>query len=213
MHALRTFCTALLLTATIAVAQSAAATGDASPAASAFIQEMGNDAIRELTDPAIPQAEREERFRRLLVDRFDMAAISKFVLGRYWRSTNEAQRVEFQRLFVDFIVGSYSARFSEYLGQGLKVTGSSAEDGGTILVHSKIDMPSSEDILVDWQLRRTDGNLAIVDIIVEGVSMNVTQRSEFASLIQNRGGVNGLIDALRTKNPNQSTRRGGKEQN
>ena len=213
MYALRTFCTALLLTATIAVAQSAAATDDASPAALAFIQKLGNDAIKELTDAAIPQAEREARFRRLLVDRFDMAAISKFVLGRYWRSTNEAQRVEFQRLFVDFIVGSYSVRFSEYLGQGLKVTGSSAEDGGTILVHSTIDMPSSEDILVDWQLRRTDGNLAIVDIIVEGVSMNVTQRSEFASLIQNRGGVNGLIDALRAKNSDQSTRRGGKEQN
>ena len=213
MRALRTFCTALLLTATIAVAQSAAATDDASPAALAFIQKLGNDAIKELTDAAIPKAEREARFRRLLVDRFDMAAISKFVLGRYWRSTNEAQRVEFQRLFVDFIVGSYSVRFSEYLGQGLKVTGTSAEDGGIILVHSKIDMPSSEDILVDWQLRRTDGNLAIVDIIVEGVSMNVTQRSEFASLIQNRGGVNGLIDALRAKNSGQSTRRGGKEQN
>src|SRR6185295_8335774 len=148
MHSLRTFCTALILTATIAVAQSAAATGDASPAALAFIQELGNDAIQELTNPAIPQAEREARFRRLLVDRFDMAAISKFVLGRFWRSANEEQRVEFQRLFVDFIVGSYSVRFSEYLGQGVKVTGSSAGDGGTILVHSKIDMPSSKDARV-----------------------------------------------------------------
>jgi phospholipid transport system substrate-binding protein len=104
-------------------------------------------------------------------------------------------------------------RFSDYLGQGVKVAGSSAEDNGTIVVHSNIDMPSSEDILVDWQLRRTDGNLAIVDIIVEGVSMNVTQRSEFASLIQSHGGVNGLIEALRTENPNRVTRRGGKEQN
>ncbi|MCI0430492.1 MAG: ABC transporter substrate-binding protein [Rhodospirillales bacterium] len=200
MYALRTFCTALLLTAAIAVAQPAAATGDASPAAIAFIQELGNDAIKDLTDPAIPQSEREARFRRLLVDRFDMAAISKFVLGRYWRSTNEAQRVEFQQLLVDFIVSSYSVRFSEYLGEGVKVTGSSAEDSGTILVRSKIDMPSSEDIRVDWRLRHADGNFAIVDIIVEGVSMGVTQRSEFASMIHDRGGVNSLIEALRTKN-------------
>jgi len=195
----RTFCAALALTAAIAFAQSAAATGDASPAAAAFIQELGNDAIK-LTDPAIPQPEREARFRQLLVDRFDMAAISKFVLGRYWRSTNETQRVQFQQLLVDFIVGSYSVRFSEYLGEGVKVTGSSAEDGGTILVHSKIDMPSSEDIPVDWRLRRADGGFAIVDIIVEGASMDVTQRSQFASVIQNRGGVDGLIEALRTKN-------------
>ena len=200
MRALRTFCTALLLTATIAVAQSAAATDDASPAALAFIQKLGNDAIKELTDPGIPQAEREARFRRLLVDRFDMAAISKFVLGRYWRSTNEAQRAEFQRLFVDFIVESYSVRFSDYLGQGVKVTDSSAEDNGTIVVHSNIDMSSSENIRVDWHLRPLDGSFAIMDIIVEGVSMAVTQRSEFASVIQSKGGtVKGLIDALRAK--------------
>lgn len=200
MYALRTLCTAVLLTSAIAVARPAAATGDAGPAASAFIQELGHDAIKELTDPAIPQSERQARFRRLLVDRFDMAAISKFVLGRYWRSTNEAQRVEFQQLFVDFMVGSYSVRFSEYLGEGVKVTGSSAEDGGTIVVYSKIDMPSSEDIRVDWRLRSAAGNFAIVDIVVEGVSMEVTQRSEFASMIQDRGSVNGLIEALRTKN-------------
>ena len=142
----------------------------------------------------------EARFRWVLVDRFDMAAISKFVLGRYWRSTNEAQRAEFQRLFVDFMVGSYSSRFSDYLGEGVRVTGSGAEDGGSILVHSTIDMPSAEDIRVDWRLRRAGGNFAIVDIIVEGASMEVTQRSAFASMIQDRGGIDGLIEALRTKN-------------
>jgi phospholipid transport system substrate-binding protein len=199
MYALRSICTALLLATAISTAQPSAATGDAtSPAAFAFIQDLGNDATKELTDPAIPQSERETRFRRLLVDRFDMAAISKFVLGRYWRSANEAQRVEFQRLFVDFIVGSYSVHFSDYLGDGVKVTGTSV-DGDNILVQSKIDMPSSEDIRVDWLLRQADRNFAIIDIIVEGVSMNVTQRSVFASAIQERGGINGLIEALRTK--------------
>jgi phospholipid transport system substrate-binding protein len=205
MFALRSICRALSFITAIFVAQPSAATGDAGSAAFAFIQGLGNDATKELSDPAIPQSERDTRFRRLLVDRFDMAAISKFVLGRYWRSTNEAQRMEFQHLFVDFIVGSYSVRFSAYLGEGVKVTGTSV-DGGTILVHSKIDMPSSEDIRVDWLLRHADGNFAIVDIIVEGVSMSVTQRSEFASVIQNRGGVSGLIEALRTENLQSANR-------
>jgi len=199
MHALCTLCTAVFLAAAIAFSQPAVA-GDANPAASAFIQELGNDAIQQLTDPAIPQSEREARFRRLLNEHFDMAAIAKFVLGRYWRSTNEVQRVEFQQRFVDFIVASYSVRFSEYMAEGFKVTGSSVENGDTIAVHSKIDMPSSKDIQVDWRLRGSDRNFAIVDIVVEGVSMGVTQRSQFASMIQSSGGVNGLIEALRTRN-------------
>jgi len=192
--AFRTVCAALLLIGAIAAAQSVAA-GEASPAA--FVQELGNDALKELTGPAVLQSERDARFRQLLLDRFDMAAISKFVLGRYWRSASEAQRAEFQDLFVDFIVNSYSERFSEYLGEGVKVTGANAEDDGTTLVRSKIDMPSAEDVRLDWRLRAADGKFVIVDIIVEGVSMDVTQRSQFASIIQDRG-VNGLIEALRT---------------
>lgn len=199
MTALRTVCTALLIFAAFVTVWPAFA-ADANPAASAFMQALGNEAVRELTDPAVPKAEREARFRRLLNDHFDMAAISKFVLGRYWRSANESQREEFRKLFEDFIVGSYSARFGEYRGEAFKVAGSSIDNAGSIIVHSKIDMPSSEDIRVDWRLRGADPDFSIVDIIVEGVSMAVTQRSEFASVIQSRGGVDGLIEALRTKN-------------
>jgi phospholipid transport system substrate-binding protein len=199
MTALRNFCTSLLIVAAFVAAWPAAA-ADADPAASAFMQTLGNEAIRDLTDPAVPKGEREVRFRRLLDDHFDMAAISKFVLGRYWRSADESQRDEFRKLFEDFIVGSYSARFGEYRGEAFKVEGSSVDNAGSIIVHSRIDMPSSEDIRVDWRLRGTDADFSIVDIIVEGVSMAVTQRSEFASVIQSRGGVDGLIEALRTKN-------------
>src|SRR5215475_5597206 len=174
-RAFRAFCAALLLTTTVA----AATTGDADPAT--FVQRLGNDAIKELADPAIAQSEREVRFRRLLRDRFDMAAISKFVLGRYWRSADERQRAEFQQLFVEFVVRSYSTRFGEYLGKGIKVTGASAEDGGTVLVHSKVDLPSSasRNVSVDWRVRGADSSFAVVDIIAEGVSMSVTQRSQF----------------------------------
>ena len=192
------FCIALLLAVVIALAQSRAATDNASPAALAFIQDLGNDALKGLINPAIAPSEREARFRRLLNDHFDIATISRFVLGRYWRSANAAQRAQFQQLYVDFIVGSYSMRFSDYLGEGVKVTGSDVEDDGTVLVHSKIDMPSADDIRVDWRLHRTAGSFSIVDIVIEGASMGVTQRSEFASVIQNQG-VDGLIDALRTK--------------
>lgn len=197
MTALRAFLVCILAFATVTVAAPARA-GDDNPAASAFMQSLGAKAIQELTDPAVPQHDREARFRRLLDEHFDMAAISKFVLGRYWRTASEQQRLDFQKLFEDFLVTSYSARFGEYRGQGFAVAGSDS-DNGAIIVHSKIDMPSSEDIRVDWRLRPGDDQFDIVDIIVEGVSMAVTQRSEFASVIQSRGGVDGLIEALRAK--------------
>jgi phospholipid transport system substrate-binding protein len=203
MYTLRTFrvlCSALLVTVMLAVGPTASTTEDGRSAAFALIQGLGNEAIGQLSDPAISPSQREARFRRLLNDHFDMAGISRFVLGRYYRSANEAQRVEFQRLFVDFVVRAYAARFGENRGERFNVTGSSVESGGTILVRSKIAIPSSEEIQVDWRLRGAERNLAIVDIVVEGVSMAVTQRSEFASMIQSRGGVAGAIEALRATN-------------
>jgi len=190
----------LLFAVALAFAAAPAGADDANPAASAFMQSLGSKAINELTDPAVPQSDRQARFRTLLDEHFDMPAIAKFTLGRYWRPATDEQRTEFRKLFEDFLVQSYSTRFAEYHGQGFVVAGSTADDGGTTVVHSKIDMPSSEDVRVDWHLRPRDSSFAIVDIVVEGVSMAVTQRSEFASVIQSRGGVAGLLDALRTKN-------------
>jgi len=199
----------LLFAVALAFAAAPAGADDANPAASAFMQSLGSKAITELTDPAVPQSDRQARFRTLLDEHFDMPAIAKFTLGRYWRTATDEQRTEFRKLFEDFLVQSYSTRFSEYHGEGFVVAGSTTDDGGTIVVHSKIDMPSSEDIRVDWHLRATDGGFVIVDIVVEGVSMAVTQRSEFASVIQSRGGVAGLLDALRAKNAQSADSTGG----
>ncbi len=195
MPVIRTILFAVLL----AFVAAPAGAEDANPAASAYMQSLGSKAIKDLTDPAVPQPERQARFRALLDGHFDIPAIAKFTLGRYWRTATEEQRAEFRQLFEDFIVQSYSTRFAEYHGEAFKVVGSNNDERGTV-VHSRIDMPSSEDVRVDWHLRPRDGSFAIVDIVVEGVSMAVTQRSEFASVIQSRGGVAGLLDALRAKN-------------
>jgi len=199
MTAMRVIRTLLFAVALAFVAAPAGA-DDANPAASAFMQSLGSKAIGELTNPDVPQPERQARFRALLDEHFDVPAIAKFTLGRYWRTATDEQRTEFRKLFEDFIVQSYSTRFSEYHGESFQVAGSTTDQSGITVVHSKIDMPSSEDVRVDWHLRPRDSSFAIVDIVVEGVSMAVTQRSEFASVIQSRGGVAGLLEALRTKN-------------
>ena len=58
-------------------------------------------------------------------------------------------------------------------------------------------------MVVDWRLQQRDGAWRIVDVMVEGVSMMVTQRSEFTALIQREGGsVSALNVRLRTLTTN-----------
>jgi phospholipid transport system substrate-binding protein len=165
----------------------------------AFIENLGAQAIEGLTGPHLSQSEREARFRTLLAEHFDLPAIGKFVLGRYWRSATDGEQAEFLDVFEDFLVRSYAIRFAEYSGESFQVTGATGTKDDTAIVHSQV-VRGRDAMRVDWRVRTRGGQFAILDIIVEGVSMAVTQRSEFAAVIQSRGGkVGGLIEALRQK--------------
>jgi phospholipid transport system substrate-binding protein len=192
----------LLLAIALVPAVPAPAGASADPAQ--FIKSMGEKAINELTGPNVTEAERQERFRQLFTESFDVPTIGKFVLGRYWRTATDAERAEFLKLFEDFIVKSYAMRFADYAGESFDVQNTTGAADGASVVHSRINRKGAETIRVDWRVQQSQDRLAITDVVVEGVSMAVTQRSEFASVIQSKGGkVAGLIDALRAKTASQ----------
>ncbi|BBK35508.1 toluene tolerance protein [Allostella sp. ATCC 35155] len=163
-----------------------------------LVEQLGDKAIRQLTGD-MPRSERESRFQNLLSSGFDVDAIGRFTLGRYWNQASPAEQQEYLKLFEKFIVQAYAARFAEYAGEQFRVVSDRA-DGEVTLVQSQIFKPGSQPARVDWRVRTTSGQPKIVDVVVEGVSMAVTQRSEFAAVIQRSGGrVAGLIRALRDK--------------
>jgi phospholipid transport system substrate-binding protein len=176
-------------------ARPAAAAAD--PAA--VIINLGNHALEVLGNNVDPNL-RVARFRQLFSEDFDVPGIARFVLGRYWRVATEPQQQEFVKLFADYIALAYSNRLAEYSGETLHVTGSRPAPEGSV-VSSEIVRPNgAPPAKVDWVLTPHDGAYKISDVVVEGVSMAVTQRSEFASVIQRNGGqVQGLITALRQK--------------
>ncbi|MDP6607743.1 MAG: ABC transporter substrate-binding protein [Vicinamibacterales bacterium] len=168
--------------------------------AGVFVKQLGDSAIRLLTANGIADAERESRFRALFRTNFDIERIGRFTLGKHVRRADARQMAEFLKLFEDFIVVTYASRFSEYSGETFEVRSIRAEPGRDTLVLTEILRPSGgPPYRVDWQVRKKDGKLKIIDVKVEGVSMSVTQRAEFASVIQRQGGVNGLIEQLRAK--------------
>jgi phospholipid transport system substrate-binding protein len=177
---------------------SAASRGMAAEDPRAFISTLGTRAI-EVLGPAVAEQQRLARFRELFHNDFDIPGIGQFVLGRYWRSASPQEQQEFLGLFQEYIVQAYSARLSQYGGAPFRVTGT-REAGNEIVVSSEIDRPGGAPVQVDWFLINRDGRYLITDVYVGGVSMKVTQRDEFASVIQRNGGqVGALLAQLRQK--------------
>ncbi|AWK86632.1 MlaC/ttg2D family ABC transporter substrate-binding protein [Azospirillum thermophilum] len=168
--------------------------------AGAFIQSLGNEAIATFSDKSVPRDQSVQKFRTLLYRGFDVPYIGRFVLGRFWNQATPQQQDEYQKLFEKMIVATYADRFVEYSGETFKITGSRPEGDTDAVVTTQIVRPNGPPVNVDWRVRKRDAGFKIIDVIVEGVSMSVTQRSEFASVISSSGGqIEGLLRAMRQK--------------
>lgn len=156
-----------------------------------FIQGLGDKAIATLSDKSITPEEAGKTFRKMLVDSFDLDLIGKFAIGaNSWKSASSSQRQDYLKLFEQLVVQIYSDRFSLYNGEKWKVVDAKAEDDRDSYVSGQIlkANPGAPPVEVDWRVRNKGGKPQVIDVIVEGVSMSVTQRSEFAAVLQKNGG-------------------------
>jgi phospholipid transport system substrate-binding protein len=190
------------LAAVLAVGMSALPMAQAAPSkeAETFIGTLANEALKDLSDK-LPEPELEKRFKSLLDKNFDMPRISRFVLGRYWNSATDKEKHDFQDLFEAYVVRAYSIRFSEYSGETVKVTGSRSDSADNAVVSSQIIQPDgAPPVKVDWVVRKNDSAFRIADVSVDGVSMVLTQKQEFAAVIERSGGgVTALNKAIQDK--------------
>ena len=165
----------------------------------AFMEGFGNRAIEVLAKTQQGTPERETELRRLLNDHFDVEFISRFVLSRFWRTASEQERAEFRQVFEDYVIAAYGRRFGGFNGEKFAILGAYPRDDERTLVRTDVSRPSGETLTVDWivQKRAANGGLGIIDIVVEGVSMMVTQRSEFLAVLQREGSVAALNTKLK----------------
>jgi len=167
----------------------------------AVVADFGDHMLQMLNGPQISPADRQKRFGALLDKDFDFVKIGRFVLGRYWNTATDQEKQQFAPVFRDYVVQSYSVRFGEFGGASFKVTGERAENPtSTIVSTSVMQRNSPTPAKVDWRVSNDTGSPKITEVIVDGISMSLTHRQEFASLIERSGGgVGGLIAQLKAK--------------
>lgn len=170
---------------------------NASPAeARQVIQQLEREGLS-LASPRMPIGEKEDRFRTALHRHFDLPGIARFVLGRHWSAASEPERQRFVALFEDLTTRTWARRFSDYHGDGLDILDvQPSQDGYT--VQTVVRRSAGQPVPVTWRLSDTAGGPKVVDIIVEGVSMAITHRSEYASVLRS-GGMAGLLSAMQNQ--------------
>ncbi|MEM9469200.1 MAG: ABC transporter substrate-binding protein [Pseudomonadota bacterium] len=166
-----------------------------------FIDSMGKTAISFLGNESLSKSQKRAEFEKLLRKSYDLKTIGRFALGKNWNLATETQRDEYFKLFEKMVVEVYSDRFDEYQGQLFEVRSSRDIGKSDILVNTVILPETGPEIDVDWRVREKNGSRKIIDIVIEGVSMSLTQRSDFSSVIQRGGGasIEPLLVSLRSR--------------
>ena len=185
----------VMLAAVLSVAGVARAAVDD---AAIFINQLGIQAIETLRATDLTLDQREAKFRSLLSRGFDLHFMGRFVLGRYWRAATADQKSDYLTLYGEYLLQTYTARLGGYTDDSFTVTGARQASEKDVVVSTTLVRPSGLEIAADWRVRVLDGKFRIIDVMVEGISMAVTQRSEFAAVVR-RDGIEGLLAILRAR--------------
>jgi phospholipid transport system substrate-binding protein len=164
--------------------------------AAAFVGAFAQQGINDILAAPIPAAEKSDRFREMFKTYFDLPGIGRFVLTRYWKAATPEEQARFTKLFEDVVVYTWSRRFSEYNGQTLKVTSQQPDGDNGTLVKSTIVGNNNSHFGVDWRLRKQPEGFKVLDIVVEGVSMAITYRQDYSTIISQTGSFTGLLNQM-----------------
>jgi phospholipid transport system substrate-binding protein len=191
----------VVLALTVCVLPAVAPALDTKQAAT-FLTALQEKAASRLGDDSISEKEKEENFRKLFNENFDVPAIGQFVIGRYWRNASEADREAFLTVFEDAMVQRFLPLLAENSSERFHI-GTVTPDGNNenmALIDSRINRQEGAPYQVRWRVRESNGDFKILDIVAEGVSMAITYRSEYSAVLKSNGGqLPPLTDALREK--------------
>ena len=127
----------------------------------------------------------------------DLNLISKFVLSKTWKNASDDQKERYLKAFKTYFVNSYANKLNQYSGEKVKIIGSEVKGKYTI-VESNIVREGTDTLQINlkWRILNRDGDIKIIDLNIEGISLIIAQREEFQSFLANN---NSDLDQLITK--------------
>jgi phospholipid transport system substrate-binding protein len=177
----------------------AAAAATSPTGAQAFLDGFTKRGLTMFSEKGVDNKAKREKMRGMIAEGFDIDSIGRFVLARHYAPLTEAQRKEYHGLYFDYVLATYFRRLIDFGKLNLNMVGNTPTAEGDAVVETLAERPDGPPLRIRWRIRADDaGRFRIVDIIAEGVSIAVTQRSDFNAVMTAKG-YDGLIEALRQK--------------
>ena len=189
-----------LLSGFFALASPTPARGEASVQDARMVVKTTVDQVLEvLAHKEVPAATRRDQIVEIVERQFDFKTMSRLILARNYRRFTPDQRREFNKEFKLHLSRSYGSRIDRYDQQDVAIRGERVEPRGDVTVLTQVVGGQFDGVEMHYRLRGKDSVWRVIDVVIEGVSLVSSFRTQFKEVIS-QGGPEELIRRLREKN-------------
>ena len=164
-----------------------------------FVQSTVNKASKVLSGN-FSKEEKIEKLKNIASETVDIKILGLYALGSYRKSLNDDQKKEYEILFRQYFLKTFSSRLAEYSNPEIQVESKEKLNKNYTMVSSiLVSTEKRPEVKIIWRIyTKNPENPLIRDLIIEGLSLARTQKEEFSSILQsNDGDINVLFENLR----------------
>ena len=164
-----------------------------------FVQSTVNRASEALNEK-YSKEEKIEKLKQIASETVDINGIGFYTLGAYRKNISEKEISQYEILFEQYFLKSFSSRLAEYSNPEIEVLSKEKlNENYTIVSSILVGTEQRPEVKIDWRIyTKNKENPLIRDLIIEGLSLARTQKEEFSSIIQsNNEDINALFSALK----------------
>ena len=169
-----------------------------SKSASEFISLLSTEAS-DILSSKLSDEEKIIRLKKIGEQSVDIKGVGLYTLGKYRKNLSDDQKKQYEELFKDYFLKSFSGRLVGYSDAKIAVLSEEIKNEKYTIVYSKLIGTSERpEVKIDWRVYTKDPeNPLIRDLVIEGLSLARTQKEEFNSIIANNGGnIEALFENL-----------------
>ena len=169
-----------------------------SKSASEFISSLSTEASNILSSK-LSDEEKIIRLNKIGEQSVDIKGVGLYTLGKYRKTLSDNQKKQYEELFKNYFLKSFSGRLVGYSDAKIAVLSEEIKNEKYTIVYSKlIGTPERPEVNLDWRVYTKDPeNPLIRDLIIEGLSLARTQKEEFSSILNsNDNDINALFSTL-----------------
>ena len=136
-----------------------------------------------------------KKLKKLAEENVDIKGVGYYSLGKIRKTLSKSQLAEYENLFREYFLKSFSSRLSEYSDPKINVLSQDkVSEKYTIVSSVLVAKEDRPEVKIDWRVYTKNPEKPLIrDLIIEGLSLARTQKEEFGSII-NSG--DGNIEAL-----------------